>query len=113
MIEFDMSQFTEAWSISRLIGAEPGYVGYSDRSGLLSKAAEDSPHSVLYFRNIDLAHAVVQQFLGEAFEQGRFTEAGTRARQTQRWLCRSLKSANLQSILRWVLFTTARAKSGV
>jgi len=79
MIEFDMSQFTEAWSISRLIGAEPGYVGYSDRSGLLSKAAEDNPHSVLYFRNIDLAHAVVQQFLGEAFEQGRFTDAaGTR-----------------------------------
>lgn len=75
MIEFDMSQFTEAWSISRLIGAEPGYVGYSDRSGLLSKAAEDNPHSVLYFRNIDLAHAIVQQFLGEAFEQGRFTDA--------------------------------------
>jgi len=75
MIEFDLSQFTEPWSISRLIGAEPGYVGYSDRSGLLSKAAEDNPHSVLYFRNIDLAHAVVQQFLGEAFEQGRFTDA--------------------------------------
>ena len=75
MIEFDMSQFTEVWSISRLIGAEPGYVGYSDRSGLLSKAAEDNPHSVLYFRNIDLAHAIVQQFLGEAFEQGRFTDA--------------------------------------
>jgi ATP-dependent Clp protease ATP-binding subunit ClpC len=75
MIEFDMSQFTEVWSISRLIGAEPGYVGYSDRSGLLSKAAEDNPHSVLYFRNIDVAHAVVQQFLGEAFERGRFTDA--------------------------------------
>lgn len=75
MIEFDMSQFTEVWSISRLIGAEPGYVGYSDRSGLLSKAVEDNPHSVLYFRNIDLAHPVVQQFLGEAFEQGRFTDA--------------------------------------
>ena len=75
MVEFDMSQFTEVWSISRLIGAEPGYVGYSDRSGLLSKAAEDNPHSVLYFRNIDLAHAIVQQFLGEAFEQGRFTDA--------------------------------------
>jgi ATP-dependent Clp protease ATP-binding subunit ClpA len=75
MIEFDMSQFTEVWSISRLIGAEPGYVGYSDRSGLLSKAVEDNPHSVLYFRNVDLAHPVVQQFLGETFEQGRFTDA--------------------------------------
>jgi ATP-dependent Clp protease ATP-binding subunit ClpC len=75
MVEFDMSQFTEAWSISRLIGAEPGYVGYSDRSGLLSKAAEDNPHSLLYFRNIEIAHPVVQQFLGEAFERGRFTDA--------------------------------------
>jgi len=75
IVEFDMSQFTEVSSISRLIGAEPGYVGYGDRSGLLSKAAEDNPHSVLYFRNIDLAHPVVQQFLGEAFEQGRFTDA--------------------------------------
>jgi ATP-dependent Clp protease ATP-binding subunit ClpA len=75
MIEFDMSQFTEVWSISRLIGAEPGYVGYSERSGLLSKAAEDNPHSLLFFRNIDLAHPVVQQFLGEALEQGRFTDA--------------------------------------
>jgi ATP-dependent Clp protease ATP-binding subunit ClpC len=75
MIDFDMSQFTETWSLSRLIGAEPGYVGYGDRSGLLSKAAEDHPHSVLYFRNIDLAHPVIQQFLGEAFELGRFTDA--------------------------------------
>jgi ATP-dependent Clp protease ATP-binding subunit ClpC len=75
MIDFDMSQFTENWSLSRLIGAEPGYVGYGERSGLLSKAAEDNPHSVLYFRNLDLAHPVVQQFLGEAFEQGSFTDA--------------------------------------
>jgi ATP-dependent Clp protease ATP-binding subunit ClpC len=75
MIDFDMSQFTENWSLSRLIGAEPGYVGYGDRSGLLSKAAEDHPHSVLYFRNVDLGHPVIQQFLGEAFELGRFTDA--------------------------------------
>jgi ATP-dependent Clp protease ATP-binding subunit ClpC len=73
--EFDLSQFTESWSMSRFIGAEPGYVGYSERSGLLAKAAEDNPHSVLYFRNVDSAHAIVQQFLGEAFEQGRFTDA--------------------------------------
>lgn len=75
MIEFDMSQFAEHWSMARMIGAEPGYVGYGDRSGLLSKAAEDNPHSVLYFRNIDMAHAVIQQFLGEAMERGRFTDA--------------------------------------
>ncbi|MEW6210027.1 MAG: ATP-dependent Clp protease ATP-binding subunit [Acidobacteriota bacterium] len=75
MIDFDMSQFTEQWSMSRMIGAEPGYVGYGDRSGLLSKAVEDNPHAVLYFRNIDLGNQVVQQFLGEAFERGQFTDA--------------------------------------
>jgi ATP-dependent Clp protease ATP-binding subunit ClpC len=73
--EFDMSQFTHRSSMSRLIGADPSYVGYGERGGLLSKAAEDSPHSVLYFRNIDMADRVIQQFLGEAFEQGRFTDA--------------------------------------
>jgi ATP-dependent Clp protease ATP-binding subunit ClpA len=73
--EFDMSQFTHRSSMSRLIGADPSFVGYGERSGLLAKAAEDSPHSVLYFRNIDMADQVVQQFLGEAFEQGRFTDA--------------------------------------
>jgi ATP-dependent Clp protease ATP-binding subunit ClpC len=75
MIDFDMSQFIEQWSMSRMIGAEPGYVGYGDRSGLLSKAVEDNPHAVFYFRNIDLAHGVLQQFLGEAFERGQFTDA--------------------------------------
>lgn len=75
MVDFDMSQFTESWSLSRLVGAEPGYVGYGERSGLLSKAVEDNPHSLLYFRNIDLAHPVIQQFLGEVIEQGRFTDA--------------------------------------
>ncbi|HWP44712.1 MAG TPA: AAA family ATPase, partial [Blastocatellia bacterium] len=55
--------------------ADPSYVGYGERSGLLSKAVEDNPHSVLYFRNIDMADPVIQQFLGEAFEQGRFTDA--------------------------------------
>ncbi len=95
MVEFDMSQFTEVWSISRLIGAEPGYVGYSDRSGLLSKAAEDNPHSVLYFRNVDLAHHVVQQFLGEAFEQGRFTDAtGARISLSNTTVAMSLSQMN-------------------
>ena len=70
---FDLSQYTEQHSIARLIGAEPGYTGHGER-GLLAKAAEDNPHSVLYFRNVDLAHPVIQQFLGEAFDQGRFTD---------------------------------------
>jgi ATP-dependent Clp protease ATP-binding subunit ClpA len=73
--EFDMSQYGHDWAMSRLIGAEPGYVGHGDRSGLLSKAVEDNPHSVLYFRNVDLAHPTIQQFLGEAFEHGRFIDS--------------------------------------
>ncbi|HKV37690.1 MAG TPA: ATP-dependent Clp protease ATP-binding subunit [Blastocatellia bacterium] len=73
--EFDMSQFTEPWSLSRLVGAEPGYAGYNERSGLLGKAAEDNPHSVFLFRNIDLAHPAIQTFLAEALDRGTFTES--------------------------------------
>ncbi|MCI0485956.1 MAG: ATP-dependent Clp protease ATP-binding subunit [Blastocatellia bacterium] len=95
MIEFEMSQFTESWSISRLVGAEPGYVGYSDRSGLLSKAAEDHPHSVLYFRHVDLAHEAVQQFLADAFQRGRFTDAtGARISLSNITVVMSLARAN-------------------
>ncbi|PYP87073.1 MAG: hypothetical protein DMF61_10500 [Blastocatellia bacterium AA13] len=75
MIEFDMSQFSESSSLSRLIGAEPGYVGYGDRSGLLSRALQDHPHSLLLLKNIDLANVTVQQFLADAFERGSFTDA--------------------------------------
>lgn len=75
VIEFDMSQFSEGWSMSRLVGAEPGYVGYGERSGQFTKAVEDNPHSVLLFRNVNLAHSSIQQFLAEAFENGRFTDS--------------------------------------
>ncbi len=75
MVEFDLSQFSERSSVSRLIGAEPGYIGYGDRSGLLSRAVEDHPHAVLLFQNIDLADAVIQQFLADAFLRGGFTDA--------------------------------------
>jgi ATP-dependent Clp protease ATP-binding subunit ClpC len=75
MFEFDMSQFTQEWSMSRLIGAEPGYVGYADRAGVLSKIVEENPHSVLFFQSMDLAHRAVQEFLAQAFERGVFSDA--------------------------------------
>ncbi len=77
LIEFDMSQFTEDHHISRLIGSPPGYVGYGER-GMLVKAAQDNPHSVLYFRNLDLAHPSIASFLAQVFADGRFVDAAGR-----------------------------------
>jgi ATP-dependent Clp protease ATP-binding subunit ClpC len=77
LIEFDMSQYSEEHHIAKLIGSPPGYVGFGQR-GELAKAAQDNPHSVLYFRNIDLAHPVVTRFLAECFMEGQFTDAAGR-----------------------------------
>ncbi len=77
LLEFDMSQFTEDHHIARLIGSPPGYVGYGER-GLLVKAAQDNPHSVLYFRNVDLAHPSIVSFLTQVFSDGRFVDAAGR-----------------------------------
>jgi hypothetical protein len=48
--EFDMSQFTQEWSMSRLIGAEPGYVGYGDRGGPLAKIVEENLIHCCFFK---------------------------------------------------------------
>ncbi len=77
LIEFDMSQYSEEHHIAKLIGSPPGYVGFGQR-GELAKAAQDNPHSVLYFRNIDLADPVVTRFLAECFMEGQFTDAAGR-----------------------------------
>jgi len=77
LIEFDMSQYSEEHHIAKLVGSPPGYVGFGQR-GELAKAAQDHPHSVLYFRNIDLADPVVTRFLAECFMEGQFTDAAGR-----------------------------------
>jgi len=63
LLRFDMSEYTERHTVSRLIGAPPGYVGY-DEGGLFTEAVYKNPHSVLLLDEIEKAHSDIYQKIG-------------------------------------------------
>ena len=73
LIRFDMSEYSERHTLSRLIGAPAGYVGYGE-GGLLSEAVRRNPYGVLLFDEIDRAHPDVYSLLLQIFDEGRFTD---------------------------------------
>jgi len=73
MIRFDMSEYMEKHSVSRLLGAPPGYVGY-DEGGQLSEAVRRKPYSVLLFDEIEKAHKDVFNILLGILDDGRATD---------------------------------------
>ena len=73
LIRFDMSEYMERHSISRLIGAPPGYVGF-DQGGLLTDAIDQHPHAVLLLDEIEKAHPDVYNLLLQVFEDGQLTD---------------------------------------
>ncbi|MCI6989691.1 MAG: AAA family ATPase [Campylobacter sp.] len=73
MIRFDMSEYMEKHSVSRLLGAPPGYVGY-DEGGQLSEAVKRRPYSVLLFDEIEKAHKDVFNILLAILDDGRATD---------------------------------------
>lgn len=73
MIRFDMSEYMERHSVSRLLGAPPGYVGY-DEGGQLSEAVRRNPYSVLLFDEIEKAHKDVFNILLGILDDGRATD---------------------------------------
>ena len=72
-IRFDMSEYQERHTVSRLIGAPPGYVGF-DRGGLLTEAIAKSPHAVLLLDEIEKAHQDVFQVLLQVMDHGTLTD---------------------------------------
>ncbi len=70
---FDMSEYMERHSVSRLIGAPPGYVGY-DQGGLLTDAIDQSPHCVLLLDEIEKAHPDLFNILLQVMDNGRLTD---------------------------------------
>jgi ATP-dependent Clp protease ATP-binding subunit ClpA len=70
---FDMSEYMERHSVSRLIGAPPGYVGY-DQGGLLTDAVDQNPHCVLLLDEIEKAHPDLFNILLQVFEDGHLTD---------------------------------------
>ncbi len=74
MIRIDMSEYMEKHSVSRLIGAPPGYVGY-DEGGMLTEAVRRKPYSVILFDEIEKAHQDVFNILLQILEDGRLTDS--------------------------------------
>jgi len=73
LIRFDMSEYMERHSVSRLIGAPPGYVGF-DQGGLLTDAITKNPHSVLLLDEIEKAHPDMQNILLQVMDHGTLTD---------------------------------------
>ena len=74
LIRIDMSEYMEKYSVSRLIGAPPGYVGY-DEGGQLTEAVRRKPYSVVLFDEIEKAHPDVFNILLQVLDDGRITDS--------------------------------------
>ncbi len=77
LVRFDMSEYMERHTVSRLIGAPPGYVGY-DTGGLLTEAITKAPHSVLLLDEVEKAHPDVTNILLQVMDHGTLTDANGR-----------------------------------
>ncbi|MCW8836569.1 MAG: ATP-dependent Clp protease ATP-binding subunit ClpA [Rhodospirillales bacterium] len=73
LIRFDMSEYMERHSVSRLIGAPPGYVGF-DQGGLLTDAIDQNPHAVLLLDEIEKAHPDLFNILLQVMDHGKLTD---------------------------------------
>lgn len=77
LLRFDMSEYMEAHSVSRLIGAPPGYVGF-EQTGLLSEKILKYPHAVLLLDEIEKAHPDIMNVLLQVMDNGKLTDANGR-----------------------------------
>ncbi len=77
LVRFDMSEYMERHTVSRLIGAPPGYVGF-DQGGLLTDAIDQNPHCVLLFDEIEKAHSEIYNILLQVMDNGQLTDTNGR-----------------------------------
>lgn len=78
LLRFDMSEYKESHTISRLIGSPPGYVGF-DQGGLLTDAVRKQPHAVLLLDEIEKAHPDIFNLLLQIMDNGKLTDSNGRA----------------------------------
>jgi ATP-dependent Clp protease ATP-binding subunit ClpC len=74
MVQLDMSEFMERHSVSRLVGAPPGYVGYED-AGQLTEAVRRRPYSIIVFDEVEKAHPEAHNILLQIMEEGQLSDA--------------------------------------
>ena len=73
LLRFDMSEYQEEYTVSRLIGSAPGYVGY-ENGGLLTESVRKNPHSIILFDEIEKAHASIYNVLLQVLDYGTLTD---------------------------------------
>lgn len=73
LLRFDMGEFGEKSSVTKLIGAPPGYVGY-EAGGVLTEAIRTKPYSVIIFSNIEKAHKEIQSLIGQIISEGKLKD---------------------------------------
>lgn len=74
MVRIDMSEYMEKFSVSRLIGAPPGYVGYEE-GGVLTEAIRRKPYQVILLDELEKAHREVLNLMLQVFDEGRLTDS--------------------------------------
>jgi len=75
LVRFDMSEYQEKHSVSKLIGSPPGYVGHEETSGILIERLQESPNCVLLLDEIEKAHPDVSQILLQVMDNGKITSS--------------------------------------
>ncbi|GAA5188151.1 ATP-dependent Clp protease ATP-binding subunit ClpA [Ferrimonas gelatinilytica] len=99
LIRFDMSEYMERHSVSRLVGAPPGYVGY-DQGGLLTDAAIKHPHSVVLLDEIEKAHPDVYNLLLQVMDHGTLTDNNGRKADFRNVILVMTTNAGVQETIR-------------
>ncbi len=111
LIRFDMSEYMERHTVSRLIGAPPGYVGF-DQGGLLTEAVTKHPHAVLLLDEIEKAHADVFNLLLQVMDHGTLTDNNGRKADFRNVIIVMTTNAGAQQIARTSMGFTAQDHSG-
>lgn len=99
LIRFDMSEYMERHTVSRLIGAPPGYVGY-DQGGLLTEAVNKNPHAVVLLDEIEKAHPDVFNLLLQVMDHGTLTDNNGRKADFRNIVLVMTSNAGAQEIIK-------------
>ena len=111
LIRFDMSEYMERHTVSRLIGAPPGYVGF-DQGGLLTEAVTKQPHSVLLLDEIEKAHPDVYNLLLQVMDHGKLTDTNGRETDFRNVILVMTTNAGADQLSRTSIGFTKQAHTG-
>jgi ATP-dependent Clp protease ATP-binding subunit ClpA len=111
LVRFDMSEYMERHTVSRLIGAPPGYVGF-DQGGLLTEAINKHPHAVLLLDEVEKAHPDVYNLLLQVMDHGTLTDTNGRATDFRSVIIIMTTNAGAERISRTSIGFTRQDHSG-